>query len=283
LTAYDLKNKKKIGDYLPFGNGPNEYLYLRTLQFEDSVMWTFDLKKKQVFQYNLPRLIYDNDNTPLKKITLKSACERVLVVNDELYANSLDYPDSRFSVYDEKGEFIRNMGELPTTDQKISRFEKVESYLCNMSLNPNDNSIFIAYMSTDLIEIYASDDSLKVRNHGPDHFFSVNKELSNDNLIRVRSIPNETRDAYFSPVAFEDEIWTIYSGNYFDPQAYYSFLNKRIIVFDWDGNPIRQYVTDIPFFALAIDREERYIYALTVNPEYSIIRFNYALEHKNIE
>ncbi|MDR0698553.1 MAG: TolB-like 6-bladed beta-propeller domain-containing protein [Tannerella sp.] len=275
LTAYHMKNKEKIGDYLPFGNGPDEYLFLRTLQFEDSILWAFDTAKKRALQYHFSRLIYYNEQTPSKIINLKDLFDRGLVINGKLYANSVEHPDARFSVYDENGEWIRNIGEIPAIDPSISIHEKRESYVCNMSLNPDDHSIFVAYMPTDLIEIYDSEGHLKARSHGPDRFFPVREEVKDGNTLRVRSIPNKTRDGYFAPVTFEDEIWSIYSGKYFDPQANHSFLNNRIIVFDWKGNPVRQYITDIPFFALAVDRTEQYIYAIAINPEFSIIRFNY--------
>ena len=275
VSVFHLKEMKKIGDFIGFGNGPNEVLEVSSIQFQDSLVWVLDQNRQQINKYQLNQFLEDNEVIPLERIKIEDAFEKALVSHNKLIINSLRYIQSRFSFYDLQGNFLENKGDLPDAGVKLTDLELFESFFCNMALNPSDESIFVAYMNTDLIEIYDANGNLKIRMFGPDHFYSIKKQKSSGNEYMVRSIEGETRDAYFSPVAFEDEIWTIYNGKYFD-RTIRNDLNNRIILFDWNGNPIREYTTDISFFSLAVDRQNSVFYGITFSPEYAFVKFNYS-------
>ncbi|MDR1456185.1 MAG: hypothetical protein LBJ01_11075, partial [Tannerella sp.] len=110
---------------------------------------------------------------------------------------------------------------------------------------------------------------------GPDRFFPVKREERDNQTARVHSVKNETRDAWFYPTVNGDEIWVQYSGRAFDPDEQNQFLNSRIIIFDRKGKPVRQIITDIPFYALAIDKASRAFYGVTIHPDFTLVRFNY--------
>ncbi len=278
INTYNLNKSEKIGEFVPFGSGPDEISYLDEFQFVDSLVWIFDRMKQQLLKYNFSQFLKEGHIKPHEKIRLNDICENALVTDSKLLTYSFSHPEARFSTYNLQGQFVEKTGDLPDPGVSLSTLEMYESYFCNMALNPSDKSIFIAYKNTDLIEVYDNEGVLKTRKHGPEHFFSIKKETNQNETISVRSIEGKTRDAYFSPVAFEDEIWTVYDGKYFDRTDENSFLCNHIIVFDWDGNPIRQYITDIPFYSLAVDRINNIIYGVTLNPEFSIVKFTYHLK-----
>ena len=275
ISVFRLQDMKKIGDFISFGNGPNEALYVKHLQFQDSIVWVFDNNSQKINKYQFNHFLEEKDVVPCEIIKMEDSFQNIIATKDKLITYNIRYIQSRFSIYDLQGIFIENKGKLPDAGVDMTDLELFESYFCNMAVNPINESIFVAYMNTDLLEIYDSNGNIKTKVHGPDHFFSIKKQISSGNQFKVQSIEGRTRDAYFNPVALEDEIWTIYDGKYFDRTADRSDLNNTIIVFDWDGNPIRQYITDISFFSLAIDKKNRFIYGITLNPEYAIVKFAY--------
>ena len=274
VTVFHLPDMKKTGDFISFGNGPNEVLNVSNIQFQDSLVWVLDHSRQQINKYMLNHFFEEKEVVPGEKIKINESFEKILVMKDRLITNSLHHIRSRFSFYDMQGNFIENKGNLPDAGVQMTDLELFEAYFCKMALNPGDESIFVAYINTDLIEIYDSNGSLKTRMHGPDKFYSINKEVSLGNgQQKISSIAGKTRSAYYNPIAFEDEIWTLYDGKYFDRTVENGFLLNRIIVFDWDGNPIRQYITDIGFYALTIDRNNGVFYGITLNPEFAFVKF----------
>ena len=228
ISVFQLQDMKKVGDFIPFGSGPNEVNGVTDLQFQDSLVWLFDQSRQQINKYQLNQFIKENEVVPCEIIKIGEPFAKALMIQNKLITNSLNHIRSRFSFYDLQGNFIENKGEIPNAGILMTDLELYESYSCNMALNPSNESIFVSYMNTDLIEIYNSDGTLKTRIHGPDHFYPIRKEESSGDTRRVRSIPGQTKDAYFSPVAFEDEIWTIYRGKVFDPAIVNGFLSNTI-------------------------------------------------------
>jgi hypothetical protein len=210
VTTYNLNSTKKIGDFIPFGSGPDEVSYLNSIQFTDSSVWIFDQMRRNLFKYGFEQFLYNRQIVSRMKVKTDD-------INRALVVDSLSRREARFSIYDMNGKFLKDAGELPDAGIDMTEFEKLESNFCDIVLNPVDKSVFVAYMNTDLIEIYDKSGTLKTRKHGPEHFFSVRKQTSSDGIVRARMVIGETRDAYFWPVAFEDEIWAIYSGKVFDP------------------------------------------------------------------
>ncbi|GHT72105.1 hypothetical protein FACS189455_4990 [Bacteroidia bacterium] len=276
LSCYNLKTLKKVGDYFPFGSGPFEVLHLKRLQFIDSLVYGFDKRSGRLHQYKSCQFVNNDKTTPISVVKLQDVLSNnVLVVNDKFFSNSFTHPDFRFSIFDNIGQYQKSFADLPDFGVVMSPEQKIESFLCDMELKPDKSSIFVSYMQSDLIEIYSAEGVLHTRMHGPDHFFPELAEVSNETLKRVGAITGKTRDGYYNPVTFDDEIWVQYSGKVFDPTKQDSFLNNKIIVFDWKGSPLRMYITDISFFSLAVDREAKTIYGIGLNPDYSIVKFRY--------
>jgi hypothetical protein len=276
MASYTLPDMKKIGEFIPFGNGPDEALRLRTLQFVDSSVWGFDKERRRLLQYDYIHFIEGNKNTkPQKVVTIKDAIsDKALVVGDKLYTNSFVHKNYRFSIFDMEGNLVKNTGMLPDNGKEMTDLERLEGFFCNMALKPDNELIFVSYMETDLIEIYDNEGNLKIRKHGPDHFFPYKIEKTDANgMTRVASARDKSRDAYFSPVAFEDEVWVSYYGKVFDPTKSDYLMTNKIIVFDWNGVPLRIYTTDIPYLMLAVDRKNDAIYGVTCTPDYTIVRF----------
>ena len=277
VSVFHIRDMSRIGDFIGFGGGPNELMSVSYLQFRDSFVWAFDGRSSQINKYHLGQFLQAGEVIPLEIINLEDPFERALITSNRIITNSIHHLHSRFVMHDLQGNFIKTKGELPNSGTQMTDLETFMSYSTssNMVLNPKDESIFIAYMSADLIEIYDSNGNLRTRVHGPDQFFTIRREVRDGGMATVRSIVGQTRDAYFNPVAFADEVWVLYNGRAFDPSEPYHFLCNRIIVFDWDGNPIREYITDVGIFSFAVDRENRVIYGLTISPDFTFVIFHF--------
>jgi len=273
VSVFHIKDMKRIGDFIDFGGGPNEAVYVNDLQFQDSLVWVIDQSSRKANNYHLNQFLNANEvAVPHETIKIEETFNKLLILKDRLITNSLVFFNSRFTFYDRQGNFIENKGDLPYTGDQMTDLEIYESYSCHMVLNPGDESIFVAYVHTDLIEIYDSNGNLKTRRHGPDKFFPMKKEITDGDTRRVAGIRGKAKDAYIYPVVFEDEIWTLYRGG---RSIVDGFLSNRIIVFDWDGNPIRHYTTDIDFYTLAVDRKNSVFYGITLSPDYAFVKFKY--------
>ena len=114
---------------------------------------------------------------------------------------------------------------------------------------------------------------MKNRIQGPDIFFPSKIIKSIGDTQKVTANIGEERDAYFSPVATSNELYILYSGQLYHPGDT-NYLLDHLLVFDWNGNPLRQYKLDTPIFRFVIDESSQLIYGITDSPEFRIIRFD---------
>src|SRR5690606_27978621 len=94
------------------------------------------------------------------------------------------------------------------------------------------------------------------------------KDFSSGSVLRAdfsNSYPRGYTDIYVS----DNFIYTLYSGRSTDEFGNKSYMGNVILVFDWDGNPVKRYDLDAEISCFTIDPLGQKIYAIseTVEPE----------------
>jgi hypothetical protein len=239
VHRYNLNTKKKMGESVPFGSGPNEMLDARKMQIIDTGVWILDKRQQKMHQYGKQDICFSEIPVPIKNIRFEKFVDQALVLpNGKIIALTVDEADKRFGFFDMQGQLVNANGDYPDDNVFVPPFVKNQSFLCNIVYGKG-NKVCLMYKITDLVEIYDWEGNLLSRNHGPDHFFPhLEQQIIND-VTKVSVQREQTRDAYFSPVVHEDEIWALYSGKYAQINNA-DYLIDRIIVFNWDGEPLRR-------------------------------------------
>jgi len=276
IHRYDIKNKTKIGESISFGSGPEEMLNVQDVQvsFDDTTVWILDSRKQEAYQYNKYDICISDSPIPLQSIKFNDYFDKMLVLSDnKIVASTLNPENTHLSFYNMQGVLIQDNCDFPDAGITQTLYERIESFLGDMVFDFSTQRIFFAYKQTDLIDIYDIDGNLLYRSHGPDRFFSYMKQYDINQGVKVRSESGKTRDGYYFPVVNNNEIWTLYSGKYFDREIP-NYLLDQIIVFNWDGKPIRQYKLDRPIYTFTIDVENQTLYGVSDDPQFVILKFD---------
>jgi len=272
LQIIDLNKKKVLGEFIPFGSGPEEMINISSIKKKRSYLYLYDMG-----QLRLNKLTLDNENllSYSNSIQFNYAFDDIAVISDTSYvALVLDSEMNRLSFF-QGGKFEKTVGEYPQiSGRTMSGIEKIEGFSSSIVISDDSKRIAIVYMNTDLIEIYDIEGTFIRRIHGPDHFFP---EVSIKNIGEYQKVTSESgksKDAYFSPVPCGDTFAVLYSGKIYNRQKP-DYLKEWVLFFDWDGNPVKKYRLDKPIFCLSIDSKYRTIYGITDNPEFQIIKYIY--------
>lgn len=274
IDKYNINTLKKAGECISFGSGPEDMVSPGKILKIDSSLWVLDNGTQKLLKYNKADFC---SNEPLHfqaSMGLKDSPDDVVFLkNDKLMSLSHTPGNKRFAFFNMNGDYLETKGEYPSLNgPEVTEVEKIIGYLCNMASNKEKDKIFITYKQTDLIEIYDNEGNLLKRKHGPDQFFPHVSEKQVGNLTTVKSEVGQSKEAYFFPVAYNDEVYVLYSGKVYDYQNP-DYLYNKILVFDWDGNPKRIYTLDIPIFHFDIDPATKTIYGISDNPEFHIVKF----------
>lgn len=272
LHKYNLASRKKTGECIPFGSGPNELTLFKHIQQDDSSIYISDGQLRTVLVYDKDNLCYDSLPVPRKSITLDDAISSVQHIHGGYMTTSMNPFNQRLLFFNEEGEVTESKGDYPSLAKNMSGVEKVEGFLAETVYSPTSQRIFLFYQQTDLIEIYDLNGNLLKQMHGPDQFIPHVKEKSlGDGYSKATYSQGKSKEAYFMPTAVGDEIYV----------AYYGGLRENrwpdlttLLVFSAEGKPLRKYELSEPILSFVVDPQSKDIYATSDNPEYHLIKFN---------
>lgn len=273
LHKYNLISRKKCGECIAFGSGPDELLSIKHIQSEDSSIYISDNQRRVVFEYNKHDLCLGTDPKPRKSITINEAISSLQHIPGGYVGTTMNPFNKRLLFFNAAGEQTETKGEFPLSGKDFSDIERVDGYLASITFDPISKHLFLFYTQTDLFEIYDLTGKLIKRMHGPDQFFPHVKEISlGDGYSKVSPIYEKSREAYYAPVTVNNEIYVTYSGA-FRERGKGKAPITTILVFNTEGSPLRRYELSEPIIAFTVDPTTKDIYATSDNPEFHLIRF----------
>ena len=273
IHIFDLKDKKKIGERITAGNGPDEMLQPRIVKVDKESIQIFDMVTSTLFEYSMSDFVANQDPIVLRKIKLdKSTASEAYLLGENLIG-AVYNPSCQLNSFNLNGKKVGEYGAYPNSDNAFSDSEKLEAYRFSFITNLNDKML-ICYNWTDLIDILDKDGHLEKRLHGPGHFISSFKEFHEGDVVSANSTKGQTRDAYFSPVSVGNDFFVLYSGKSEDEEGY-SILANQIFVFGWNGTPKQILLLDQGVFSITVDEKNKKVYGISDTPEFHIVEFSY--------
>lgn len=273
FKLYGLNSKKKIGERIKVGQGPNEMIHPSFVDIDEKSISFYDTVLSTIFRYSKDEFVNEIDPKPTEKIKLNEKVFGETAVINRGFVCSDYNPSYLFIRFNEEGNKVNDIGKYPNSHIEYTDYEKIEAFRFSFVTNKKDN-IFVCYNWTDLIEIYNIDGSLKKRFHGPEKFYAHFKEFHDGNYISASHEKGKNRDAYFNPVVVHDEIFVLFSGKYIDEEGY-NILANSILVFDWNGEPKKKMSLNQGVFSFTVDHKNKKIYGISDTPEYHILEYAY--------
>ncbi len=278
---FHIEKEEYIGNYGTKGQGPDEFLQPFSL---------FYSSPKDFFSYD----IFDNS---LKKIKIDSLEHGKIYYDKVISFNSIEnslvfptkygtyvgfglYDSNMFKLIDSSGKDIGLFCEFPinkgTASKKIDNRNIALAYQGTLTMNSEKDKLVYAAVYGTILGFYditgnsINENLLYVYDH-PD--FTV----QNSNGGISSPITQETISAFRDIYPTENYVYTLYSGHKIAELREKAFSAKDIYVYDWQGVPIKHFITDIPINTIAITKDDKKMYAITYNPEPEIVVFDLSI------
>lgn len=270
---FNLNTKRKIGERISRGQGPEEMLLPFFIQQKDSIK-IFDMMTSTLFVYTIQEFVTNPIPNPIRKIKLdiQPLWSELALLKNKMIGVSYA-PKSPCFLFDENGKKIKDFGSYPVSQIEYTDIERVDAFRSILTSNQT-NRVAICHYFTDLIDIYNDNGELIKRLHGPEHFFPHFKEYKNGDIIGSKPIEKTYKDAFYSPTNVGDEFFVLYNGKLVGSENY-NLLAQQILVFTWEGNPLRILHLDQGVSRISVDPNQKKIYGISDDPEFHIIEFSY--------
>ncbi len=266
------RNNNNIFSFGKKGQGPDEFLFPSSVHpypTGDSLC-LMDSNKKTFYS-----LKFSPENIPLLNIisTDKTNSHHdILPMKHNLYVASGIYQDTRFYLLDSKGNVIDKYVNFPNRDNNEKQLDKVvlsqayDGYLTK----DNDGSRFaIGLYNAKMIAFY------KVENNKISLIKEVYDEYPEFSYYKshYQGISSNSLTGYLSISASNNFVYALYSGKSYKEHAELASYGNLVYVYDWNGNPIKQYDLNIQACRIQISSDDKYLYAIIRSPEHEIAKF----------
>lgn len=257
----------------PKGKGPNELGSIHLFDFiSDSLMFFYDgtVSVKVAF-YKTDDILHKENPKPIKSLNFgKSTFRLNAILNNNKFIGNSYFSQEKIIVIDSFGNNLNKIGGFHfLKDMDVDEAHCLylnTSYVRHCNVKPNNEKYIVAFMSTDLIEIYDTNGVQTFVGHGPDGFCNDKfdeKYLSGENLV-YSQVDSSITYSYYNIQTNDDNIFVSYKGKNLDEEP---LGMHYILVFDWNGNPVTAFYIDEPFTYYYIDFKNKFIYTYNYNTE----------------
>lgn len=264
-------NDNSITKLLPVGNGPGEFVRIGIAQkTSDSTFLFQDSNSAQLYEMNIItgelKKEYDYASNRFMKI----------VKMNDYYIGTGVFNEGMFAVSskNDSAHYVHHYPEDNIDNSKTA--SKAMAYQGRLLPNESLQRILFCSIRFSYFEIFQFD-HYKVSSVKKSYIGEFDYTISPDENMVFAAVAKNNREGYVDASTTSENIYLLYSGrSVADPDIEtneQASLSNRILVYDWDGNPVIQYETDVDLTSICVNESKNIIYAVSFNPDPEIVVF----------
>ncbi|WP_026956352.1 BF3164 family lipoprotein [Algoriphagus vanfongensis] len=267
------------------GMGPGETTTITQIEDagEKNKVWAYNPEVRKFSKYDLldtNRLAEDEFRSPETEFFITSA---TWAQDQTLLANLVD-GWTKYLHLTTSGDTLATFGnwkdmiegkELPNGYKQEDLDANLVSTIFQGTLksDPTKSHFVFAGKVADFIEIIDLKNESSKLIYGPTHtipYFKISYSIG----YQMADFGRESTSRYMDVSPVKDSFFALFYGKTYRELSDSENLN-RIFEFDYEGNLLNQYQLDYPVYGIEVDEKNRAIYAVTVDREPNLVRFDY--------
>ena len=259
FLVYDKINNKFIKGYGAIGKGPNEFLSPEQQVITSNgnlLAWITDFYKNELVLLDINTDGASEENTQiLKRVKFPeniSYLKQSFVTKDSLLVGGLSDVSlyGRFVSYDLVSKEVRFFGELPDVRRNSQLKETLYGFVS--AIRPDQSRYAVAMHYFNRIEIYDSQGKM---------LSTIGESLDRAGKISNKDIEKQNLTDYYTDIiATNQYIFALKLG-----ALEKSFAEEKEVyveVFDWEGNPVYQFILQEYAQGIAYDGDNKELYSI---------------------
>jgi hypothetical protein len=270
LIKFNIENKN-ISHLISVGNGPHEFVNINLTQKKsDSTFFFQDMNLAQLYKVNIlsgqieQKFNYEN-----------SKCMEIVKLNKNYVATGL-FNEGMFAIWNDD-VFEGYMNEYPKDNIDNKKMaSKAMAYQGKLLTNESLGRLFYCSSKFSYFELFQFKIN-RIESIKKSYIGKYEYVVSTDENVIFAHCAENNREGYIDAYATNNKIYLLYSGRSIEDADIMTHekarLSNQILVYDWDGNPILRYKTDVDLKNICINNAENIIYAISYNPDPEIVFF----------
>lgn len=279
----DLKRDEFIKNYGKKGNGPSELGFPSFIQRIPDSKQNVAIFSKNAFTFyeaSVSEILQSSDSRPRKVVSgIDFNTQQVARVKDSKYIAVGIYPN-RFAALNSNGDTVKTFLDYPFRNEyeNFGYQTLAMAFQGGLIVKPDGSrAIFAAANSAnfDIINLDDFSDPTLVKSiHSWKPSFS---DQSSTNSLSI-AVKRDNRFGYIDLSVSDNFIYLLLSGRTMERYGNDAFAANRVLVFDWDGEPVRSFLLEKDTRTIAVDESDNNLYAFIDEEDPLILK--YALPKK---
>lgn len=270
ITKVNFQSNQFISG-VNFGSGPQELNLIGSIKKIKDKVLIYDITKKEIFELMVNeksltiQSFHKINNYPQKLFSVN-------YINNNIIASGL-FGDFWIGYIDFLNNELLSAIDFPEFEETnaIQDMQKSIIYLStHITCSPNNKKIAVATKNAGVISlINIKDDQLE--QYKQIKYYPPNFNVTNDGTIAY----SKKGEIGFCNIDCDAQhIYLLYSGRTFETHGMLNHHCEHLLIYDWNGNPVKHYILDIPLFSMKFDNEKNTIYGIGYNPEGVFVEYN---------
>jgi hypothetical protein len=284
FNLVNIKNGKVLKEFGRPGNGPGEFV--GNLQIDRSFQSGFinipDNLQARMYQYCIDSILYSDNVQPIDLFSfsvnenVKDVYYRILQINDSIFVGIQSNSSERFLVFNINNNEVYPQGKDPEDkNQQNNTIKKrlSDAYQGDLKYNYSNNKMVFASMNSEMFEIYKLNNlnlTLEKSYYTSLPSYSLKETSDGAQYVSMQITGGHTLSLAIS----NQLIYMLLSKKGQEVSFYEMFKSNLILVFDWDGKPVKKFLLDCEVNEIEISTDEKRIYAIRDNPDPEVIYFD---------
>lgn len=276
FSKTDLRNQTIDFHFGRKGQGPNEVMMMPNgVTIFNNKLYFYSINQSALFFIDYRQ---ESDCFP-EKVMASNREDQIMEITpidfDKFVALG-GFKEGRYLLLDKDGGKISYNFDYPTFDgdKDTSPMHKFMAFQGHLVSRPDGKSFFFAGSSSELFEI------IEIReNDVMNKVFDFQGELAQFVLegdgIKISSaaIKKESKMFFIDANCTQNYIYLLISDKIIGDDFYNAIRSNKILVFDWNGNPVTSLSLDIEVNSIAVDSSDKVLYAYDQGNE-QLVKFN---------
>lgn len=268
ITVFDWKNGAFLGDFATKGLGPDEVLFLTTLNALNNNLYFWDINKKELVSVN-PENYQRNYSVKIENDTSSLInAFKVFPLEEKLYAATGLVKNKRMALLNNEGKVITTFGDYPKEDknQVYTDVENGFAYQSIIAYQPERHILAVGSREGESIAFY----NLTNR-RSPSLIkeyvcsYPSYKDSSTENSQSVTFLPDNIT-GMVDMKSLDKYCICLFSGKTRKPGEAYEG-GRYILIFDWDGNPVKSIDLGRGYTNIAVNEADKELILLGNDPQ----------------
>lgn len=274
LQIYTLPEVTYVTTIGQRGQGPGEFMTIWSLNNDYSRsnnLWVYDPNLHRLTNISL------DHGTSQPMITLRMGIPyNPVVINDTLIISpGLSLTDGRFGAYNKSGNLLQSIGEIPgDREDNVPVPIHLQAYQGVLRVKPDYSLLAMSLLYADKIDILELDGTLVTSIIGPIESTPIYDVVSVDETPVMAIDFEKTRVGYIDIAVTNTFIYALFSGRLRADDPANFFKGNKIHIYDWHGDLVQKLAVDDDLFKIAVDMNDKNLYAIREYPELAILRYD---------